>query len=285
MKKLFFAMACFIGLMFFASCTQEQINEIMEQRPVVEFVAGEGFISNNTSAFVEEELNFKFKVAPNSGSQSELVSLTFNVATINGADLVNENIVITEPTGENVFTRTVTPTEANTYVVTVTVTDAAGKTNAAAVSVNYVEPTVAEIGVFEGVMVIAGHVTSDSISNQHIDQDLDTLFLPTTITLGALEEGNRVVATFVIDGTPVTLYSTMEGNHITFDQFNFNRTVNLMIVDFVLNIVMNAQADIVDDTMTLTGNVTGTGTPTILFVQLHANMTGSVEGTFAKTAK
>ena len=284
MKKIFFAMACFIGLMFFASCTQEQINEIMEQKPVVSFVAEEGFISNNTSVFVGEEMNFKFKVAPNSGSQSELVSLTFNVATINATDFLNENIEITEPTVESVFTRTVAPTDANTYVVTVTVKDAAGKMNAAVVTVDYVQPIAAEIGVFEGVMVIAGHVTTDSISNQHIDQDLDTLFLPTTITLGTLEENNRVAATFVIDGTPVTLYSTMEDNHITFDQFNFNRTVNVF-VDFVLNIVMNTEADIVDDTMTLTGNVTGTGTPTLLFVQLHANMTGTVEGTFAKTAK
>ena len=50
MKKLTFALACIIGMMFFASCTQEQIDEVMAQKPTVEFMSDEGLTSGDRIA-------------------------------------------------------------------------------------------------------------------------------------------------------------------------------------------------------------------------------------------
>lgn len=279
MKKTFFALACVIGLMFFASCTQEQINEIMEQKPTVAFIAEAGFISSNTSAYVGDSLNFKFKVAPNSGSESELVSLTF-VVVGNGTELVNENIEIAEPTGENIYVRTVVPTVANTYAVTVTVKDAAGKMNAAAVSVDYVEPTVAELGVYSGDLTLTGHVVTDQlILGQQLDQDIDTVTLPTVITMGSVGEDNRIRATFEIDGSPVSLYCTKDGNNLTFDPFQLNHTITVF-TDINLALTVNATAVLNEEegTLDVTADATGTGTLTIPLMNPLIDFNGNIQG-------
>ena len=149
MRKLFFALACVVGLMTFASCTQEVIDDIMAQKPVAEFVAGDGLISVNTSVYLGETLNFKVKVAPNSGSESELAHFDFSITNLTGATVFNENPEITNPAGENFFEFAYTPTAASTYAVTATVTDKAGKANVVTVVVDCVEPVIEGLGTYE----------------------------------------------------------------------------------------------------------------------------------------
>lgn len=284
MKKLFFALACVVGLMTFASCTQEVIDDIMAQKPVVEFVAEDGFISGSTGVYVGTELNFKVKVAPNSGSESELVNFDFSITDATGVTVFNQKPEFTDPNAENIFTFSYTPEVASTYAVTATVTDKASKVNVVNVVVDVAQPVVAEMGIFNGLMSIAGHITSNEIAGHNAYNTDDTISnLPVMIALGTLEEDNRVKATIEIDGTPVSLYGTLGEDNvtITFDEFHFRKTINLFI-DVNVDFVMNMTAVLNDDTMTLNGTAVGTGKAMVLIAMLEVNYDGVVEGTLQK---
>ena len=284
MKKLFFAMACVIGLMTFASCTQEQINEIMEQKPEVAFVSEEGFISGNTSVYVGTELNFKVRVAPNSGSESELAHFDFSITDLTGATVFNENPTFTDPNGENVFEFNFTPEVASTYAVTATITDKAGKANIATVVVDYVQPVVEGLGTFTGIININGHVATNEVVGYTYNDDYNMENLETTITLGAVGEDNRISATLDIDGSPVTLYGTMENNTITFDEFHFNKTITITL-DITLDLAMNITGVIENDVLTLSGTANGSGKTQVLLVVVEANYEGTVDGTLNKVVE
>lgn len=285
MKKLFFAMACFMGLMFFASCDSEVINEIMEQKPTVELVSEEGFISSNTSVYVGTELNFKVKVAPNSGSESPLAHFDFSITNASGTTVFNENPEFTDPSGENIFTFSYTPNVASTYIVTATVTDEAGKANVDGVTIDYVEPVVEGIGTFEGLMTINGHITSNSVQNlPAYDEDYDINDLPIQIVLGTNDEG-KINATLDIDGTPVTLYATQDGDNLVFDEFHFNREIELMPQNVVLDLIINMTGVMDGDNLTLSGTCSGAGSTTIVVVVFEVNLEGTLTGELQKVAE
>ena len=284
MKKFFFALACVVGLMTFASCTQEVIDDIMAQKPVAEFVAGDGLISVNTSVYLGETLNFKVKVAPNSGSESELAHFDFSITNLTGATVFNENPEITNPTGENFFEFTYTPTAASTYAVTATVTDKAGKANVVNVVVDCVEPVIEGLGTFAGAIDILGHVTTNEVVGYTYDADYNMEQLATTLTLGVVDENNRVSATLEIDGTPVTLYGTLAEGTITFDEFHFNKTISIT-VEVTLDLLMNMTGVLADDVLTLSGTAAGTGTTMVLVAQVTATYDGNISGTLNKVAE
>ena len=285
MKKLFFGMACIIGLMFFASCTQEQIDDIMAQKPVVEFVSGEGYISGNTGVYVGETLNFKVKVAPNSGSEAALSHFDFSVTDATGATVFNDNPEFTDPNVENYFEYVLTPEYASTFVVTATVTDVNGKANFVNVVVNYVEPVTEGIGTFSGIINIMGHVTTNEVVGYTYDGDYNIDTLATTLTLGVVGDDNRVSATLDIDGTPVTLYGTMdENNTITFDEFHFNKTITIT-VDVTLDLTMNMTGVLENDVLTLSGTAAGSGKTQVIVLVVEANFEGTIDGSLEKVAE
>ena len=283
MKKLIFGLI--IGMMFFASCTQEALDDFLAQKPVVEFVSEEGFISGNTGVYVGEELNFKVKVAPNASSASELAHFDFSITDLDGTTVVNQDPEFTDPTGENFFTFSYTPSKASTYTVTATLTDKAGKVNIATIVIDYVEPIIAELGTYSGKMTINGHITSNEVAGQVYDEDLDIEDIAFSVMLGAINEEGRVSATLEIDGTPVTLYGTKTGNTIVFDEFHFHKTITLL-VDITLNLAMNVTGVMEDnDTMTLSGTASGSGKTQIAVAILEVDMTGNINGTLVKKAE
>ena len=285
MKKLAFALACIIGMMFFASCTQEQIDEILAQKPTVEFVSEEGYIHGNTSVYVGTELNFKVKVAPNSSSQSELAHFDFSITDLSGATVFNENPDIANPTGENFFEFSLTPTVATTFAVTATITDKAGKANVAAITVDYVQPVIEGMGSFHGIININGHVTTNELVGYTYDDDYTIEDLETTITLGTVDDNNHVSATLVIDDSPITLYGTMNGNNITFNEFHFFRTINISDIDVTIDLVMNVIGVLENDVLTLSGQAVGSGKTQILIAWLEADFDGVIEGSLDKVVE
>lgn len=284
MKKLFFALACVVGMMTFASCTQEVIDDIMAQKPEVEFVTGEGLVSANTSIYLGEELNFKVRVAPNSGSESELAHFDFSITDLTGATVFNQNPEFTNAAGENTFEFTFTPQAASTYAVIATVTDKAGKANVAKVVVDCVEPVLEGLGTFTGEIDILGHVSTNEVIGYTYDNDYNMEGLATILTLGAIDEDNRVSATLEIDGTPVTLYGTMVEGTITFDEFHFNKTISIT-VDVTLDLVMNMTGVLQDDVLTLSGTAIGAGSTMVTVLQITANYNGTIEGSLEKVAE
>ena len=281
MKKLFFGLACVIGLMFFASCTQEVIDDLMSQKPTIEFVAEEGYISGNTGMYLGNEMNFKVKVAPNSGSEAALSHFDFSVTDLSGDTYYNDNPEITKPNEENIFEYNLIPNYPSTFVVTASITDVNGKVNLIKVVVDYVQPVVEGIGTFSGNININGHITSNEVMGQSYDQDYNLENLATTLVLGAVSEENRVSATLEIDGTPVTLYGTMVDGTITFDEFQFNKTITL-ILEVTLNLTMNMTGVLENDVLTLSGTAAGEGKTMAAIVEFKVNFEGTIEGSLEK---
>lgn len=277
-------MACIIGMMFFASCTQEQIEDFMAQKPEVEFVAEEGFISGNCGVYFGTELNFKVTVAPNGSSESELSSFDFSIVDQHGNVVFNQKPEFENPAGENTFTFKFTPEAASLYGVTATITDQAGKSNAAVLSIDYVIPVEPGVGVFEGTVNLTGHVTSNAVAGQTIDETKTFENLATTITLGELnEETNRLMATIEVDGTPVTLEATMIDNEINFDRCIYYRTMPVEIggipfASLVLDLAVDLTATIDNGVMTLGGTAVGSGKAYALITVLEANFDGTMDG-------
>ena len=273
MKKILLALTCLVTTVFFASCTQEQIDDFLEKKPNVAFVEAEGCISSNTSVLVGTELMFQVKASPNSGSNSPLAHINFAVTDIHGQTVKDVNPTIEDPTGETVFTESFATEKASTYVITVTVTDEAGKAN------------IAEIGVFKGNLAILGRVTTDGgiiPGTNPIDEPLDISDIVTRITLGSVEN-NKINAMIDIEGTPVIFEATQNGNDLVFDEFIFNKTINLYGVDIELNITVNMTGVLENDVLTLDGTASGTGVVKVLGINVNVNLIdGTITGELEK---
>lgn len=281
MKKLIFALACVVGLMTFASCDQTVVDEMMKQLPELEFVQGDGYFTGNTNVYIGTELKFQVKVAPNAGSEAELVHFDLSITDLNG-QTQSYNPEIENPSGENTFVWSFTPTEASTYTVTATVNDNNSngpKTNIKAFVINVVKPVEAVNGTFKGEVNISGHLKSNEIAGyEAYDQDYELKDVPVGIMLGTVS-GNEVSATFDIEGYPVTLYGqlngTMEDGTITFNDLHFNKTINLF-VDVTVDLTMNVTGTIKDGVITLNGTAEGNGSTTVAFVLFTVDMTNCV---------
>lgn len=284
MKKLTILLACFIGVMFFASCDPNQIDDLMSQKPNIEFYGDEEFISDNTSAYVGTELKFGIKLSTNSGSESPLVLYKFDITDATGTTVYahEEDLTLMPDQKEFEFKEYYTSETPSLLAVTAYVKDAAGKENAVALTVNYIQPVVAEIGTFSGKLTLNGHIHSEqAYLGQQIDQDINPVELATTVKLGSVDENGRISVTFEIDGTPVTLYATQDGENLVFDEFHFTKTVNV-VADFKFEIYVNATGVLADNTLTLEGTTYGTGHVDIPFVNVNADMTGDIAGTLDK---
>lgn len=281
MKKLTIALACVIGMMFFASCDPDALNQIMEQLPEVEFVSDTNYVSGFSGFWVGEELHFQLRVKPNESSQSPIASVHFAIHNLNGDAVKTYDPEITDPEGENFFDVTFVSDQPSVYTVTAVVKDQAGKENATEpFTIDYVEHIESVIGTYQGDVEITGHVKSDKpVLGNTIDEDYTTGKLRTEIVLGQLAEDNRVVATFEIDGRPVSLYCTKTENGLELDEFHFNRLITL-VCPIYLNITVNADATIDENgKMTLDGTANGAGAVFgIPLVNVTANLTGTISG-------
>jgi len=290
MKKLFFGMACFIGLMFFTSCTQELIDNILAQKPTVEFVSGDDLISYNTGVYFGEPLNFEVKTAPNTSSMAMLSSFTFSLVDIEGNVVFNDNPDIDDPFDENYFEYTLTPENASTYLAIATVSDVNQKSEVDTVIVNYVKPVIEGIGTFEGTVNINGQYTTSEILGNTYNEEHNFENVPVSLILGTVDEENGVSATLDVEGIPVTIYGVMNDNIVTFDNYHFSKALPISIsgIDItavMLDLVINMTGTLDNDVLTLNGNVTGSGKAmTNLAIILRANYTGTIEGSLNKVS-
>ena len=282
MRKLSFALACIIGLMFFASCNPETFNELLEQKPSIEFVEADGNVQNNATVYAGTELLFQVKMEPNATSSSPLKTLTFTILDTNGNSLMDETTDLTSIEGNPIqIQKTYVPENATTLMVNAVVEDQAGKKNTAAMNITVIAPPSEEefIGNFAGQVSIVCDVTSD---NPQLDgQQLNTGELPTEISLSC-DADNNALASFTLDGTDIIISGKRNGNKFTFDQFQYTRTVNLVFdIDLNINITMTGVLE--DDILTISGDANGTGSA--LFNMVQANLQGQIEGQMERIAE
>ena len=132
MKKLAFALVCVASLAFFASC-------VKEGQPTIQVLNEEGYVQDGKTVNLYEEVNFGFVVASSAVTNSELVSL---VVDIDGDEWAREDLTgKTEYTYRDVVTYEAKKDEIiGTSVITAIVTDAAGQTATATITLTINQP-------------------------------------------------------------------------------------------------------------------------------------------------
>jgi hypothetical protein len=287
MKKLFFALACVIGLMTFTSCDPDLMGDLLEQKPEIELMEAEGHIWHNIGVRLGTELNFQVKVAPNSGSMSELTNVEFIVKNSEGTVLLSESGDIENPAGENIIEFSYEPTEASSYTCTFTVTDAANKSKEIKAIVVCSEPVEAVNGIYSGKLNINGYVTTNQIAGYegYDHEEVSVTDVPVTLTLGEIDEEGNILVGVDVEDTYLALMGTVEEGTVTINGIYFFSAINLFVrvdVEFNVNIV-----GVIDEgVMTLSGTGTGAGEAQVLTAKLEVTFEdGTVEGTLEKVAE
>lgn len=287
MKKLFFALACVIGLMTFTSCDPDFMQDLLEQKPEIELVEAEGYIWHNIGVRLGTELNFQVKVAPNSGSMSELTDVDFTVKDLNGNVLYSESGNIEDPANENIVEFSYAPTEASTYTCTFAVTDAAGKSKEVKVVVICSETVENVNGIYNGKLNMTGYVTTNEIAGHDVydHEEVTVTDIPVTLTLGEMDEDGNILVGVEVEDTYVAIMGTMEADAVSINDIYFFSAINLFVrvnVEFNINIV-----GVIDNgVMTLEGTAAGEGEAQVLTAKLEATFEdGTLEGTLEEVAE
>ena len=278
MKKISLSLLCIIGMMFFASCDPELINELFAQKPNVEFVEEEGYISSNCQVLFGEPLNFHIRVSPNDSTDYALKKLTFTIIDIdNGQQTIYEDIIKIEENQHEVldFYKTYTPEVAANLNISAIIEDSNNTRNIADLVIDYYQPGV-EIGRYEGNIKITGQLQSNNPTIN--DTPFDSGDIYTKITLDSIPGTNKFNATLDIDGTPVNIKCEKNGNSIAFAEFHFVQTyvfVTSIDLDFTVNMVAIVSDD--ETTITLDGTTTAHGDIVdMLTVDMDGVMTGEL---------
>lgn len=281
MKKFFFVMACVIGLMTITSCDPEIMQDLLQQKPEIELIEAEGYISHNIGVRLGTELNFMVTVAPNSGSLSELTDVDFSIKNSNGTVIWSESGDIEDPANENTLEFKYEPTEASTYTCTITVTDAANKSKEVKVIVVCSEPVESVNGIYGGMIDLTGYVTTNEIAGHdtYNHEEVTVPGVPITLTLGEIDEEGNVLVGVDVEDSYVAVMGTMEENVLTVNGIYFYSAVGLFVsvnIEFNINIV----GEIGEGVMVLSGTAEGEGEAQVLTAKLEASFEeGTLEGT------
>lgn len=275
MKKIAVILACIVSLCCFTRCV-DNMDDLMAQKPEIAFLDEEGYCHMDGNYYVDTEVEFLIQAMPNTTSESPLVTFNFSVVDLNGNSLIDASEPVTTDT--LLVTKSFRSQKEGTYLVTATVTDSAGKVNAAELRITLIDPTAGEIGCFEGYVNIAGDVVFDTLLPQQ-QLDLDSLFARVVLSNG--NEPDEVVAIVEIEGEPYSLHCQQQGNQLTMEEIELTRVLtdlNNLELHFIINMVGILE----NDQLQISGPVTGDGDLNLLLLNVHATMSGQIEGTLEK---
>lgn len=274
MKKFFFALACVIGLMTFASCDPEVMQEAMEQKPVLELVDAEGCITHNLGVRIGDSLFFEVKAAPNSSSLSELSNLELSIYKNVNTLISNESFEFEDPNEENLFLYSYLPEDEEAeYTFKFTLTDKASKTNEVTVIVACFEPVEPENGLYIGTMDLSGEVSSNEIAG-HETYDHEVFEfegINVAIALGETNSEGLVHIGVDIEDTYLSFWGTLEDNTLEINKVVFYQSLNLF-VRVAIELNANINCEIEDGIMTLTGTAEGHGEAQVVLTKLEVTL-------------
>lgn len=126
--------------------------EVVWLNPRVEFVSGEGLVSNSTDVVVGTEALFKVAVSPNDNSHSPLTNFDFSIVDGQGTPVLEASPQITEVDGESFFEFAFVFDEVSSYTVAAVVTDSAGMSETADLVVECLINGYVDLGLPSGTL-------------------------------------------------------------------------------------------------------------------------------------
>lgn len=285
MKRITVLLACVIGVMFFASCTEEMIDDLLAKKPNVEFVEDEHATSAQTyGIYVNETIAFNVRVSPNEESAAGLSEFIFTIQKSN-----QENTVVFEDRqtikddiySVHVFKEVFEATEAGNYVINAIVKDEAGAENIAIAYLDVAAPIAEPLGTFTGNLKMSGAVNvSNPLTGSYDEVDLTPMDVVTSVQVGETGENGMCEVIIDIDGNLVTLQCKKDGDSFIFNNFTFTKPLDLNLFTIDFNIEVTEMVGLMhDDVMSITAVAKGNGSYQQL---ITGTMDGNMEGELVK---
>lgn len=274
MRKSTLAIACFIGLMMFASCKKDPI------APTITVLQSEGYLAENAQVYADEDVVIGFVA-----TGEKLVELETKV-TKDGT-LVSRNIESIDNQASYTSYYRLSLSVTGTVTITGTVTDAAGQT--ASVSFNVIcneKPNAKFIGHYEGEALATGFYDVNSSNFDPIHEEFEDRAMVVSLDLAEGENMNEVIATCVIDDRTSTAKGTVNGDKVTFEAINDVITINYEINGFTvqpkINMTYNVNGTLTNGQLVLNGTFEGSGEVFVILFSGNLNMEGTVGGALNK---
>ena len=267
-------MACCIGLMLLAGCKKKTA-------PTITVFQGEGYLTENTQVYANEDLIVGFVV-----TGENLVTLETKV-TKDGT-LVSSNTESIDNQASYTSSSHLTLDVIGTVTITGTVTDAAGQT--ASVSFNIIcneKPNAKFVGHYEGNALATGSYAVEMSNMDPIQQEFTDREVPVILDIVAGEGLYEVIGTCTIDDRTTTATGTVEGDKITFETFDDVITMDYDAGFVTLHPEINVSYTVVttlnDNQLMLEGNCTGQGAVNYGFFSGNLNLEAVIGGSLNKT--
>ena len=289
MRKVSLILACCLSFLFFASCNEETLDDLLGKKPQVEFLKEADHPGDSYSLMVGESITFKVQIAPNEGTNAALEEYIFTIKDNSDAVVFEDRQSITEDRyAPHTFEETFLAENAGNYTVTAIARDETGAENIAAVYLDCSAPIIEEIGTFKGAVKLSGNLVityPPLIGGGDTESALSPTDVELTVKMGNTNEDGYAVVQLEIDGNTVTLQCHKEDNVYKFDEFHFTKPVDLVqLANVDLDIVITDMTGVMDgDMLNITANAQGTGTfsleglPLTADVKLDGLMDGSLE--------
>ncbi len=287
MRKASLILVCCLSVLFMASCTQENIEDLLKKKPQVEFMKDAAQPSDTYAITLGESVTFSVRIAPNEESNAALQDFIFTIKdpANNDAVVFEDRQTITEDLyAAHTFEETFTPEKASNYTVTAIVRDEKGAENVAAVYLDCAEPILDELGSFKGVLKLSGNLTIENPLTGPTEMALDPTNVEVNLTLGNTGNDGSAEAQLIIEGTPVTLQCHKEDGVFKFDNFRFTKPIDILtLAQLDLDIeITDMVGDLQDDMLIITANAHGIGSTMVAVLTATVKLEGNMEGNLEK---
>lgn len=188
-------------------------------KPVISFLSNGEYVGDGTPLYTQTSYKFGVAVATDGAPQAPLIKkVDVKYSNDNGIYNVYNNSEGEATIPEVAWNKTFA--EPGTITITATVTDAAGETASASISVLVTTLPEPDDNPFIGAyanenLKVTGHI---SLAMPPLNQDIDYDLPGGGFVINPGETDDAVVVTMLIDGTEYNMNATISGNTITFEE-------------------------------------------------------------------
>lgn len=254
-------------------------------KPVISFLSNGEYVGDGTPLYTQTPYKFGVAVATDGAPQAPLIKkVDVKYSNDNGIYNVYNNSEGEATIPEVAWNKTFA--EPGTITITATVTDAAGETASASISVLVTTLPEPEDNPFIGAyanenLKVTGHI---SLSMPPMNQDIDYDLPGGGFVINPGETDDAVVVTMLIDGTEYNMNATVSGNNITFEETEVELDTKVSNIDVKIRAMLSGTGTLDNGVIDYHGVIGETVYVSVYtFNDIQATVTnGKLEGEFTK---
>ena len=259
MKKLTFALACIIGLMFCASCKKDT-------KLTITPIKTQGYVTDGTQVNIGETIKFGFDAE---GTDLDIFSYKITA----GDSSIGEEIFLEKQTAYS-FTGSYDAEIGGTVTIVGTIKNAKGEIASSTVTFTVLEPENHKfIGNYAGTL--KGQASIEIMGQT---QELDEIEYDAQLELLAGENDNEVKAHYAQEGTEYDVTGVCNGNVVTFEPITVIYSETGTDMEIVINLKGTLEGSnlLVEGTAETGGEIQMPQLPMPVPFVMHINVNGTL---------